>query len=208
METSKVSLKWITPEAEKIVMRCARVSSTNPTSDDPKLIEYCIREGHYSILEMANCCMEIETSKAISAQILRHRSFCFQEFSSRYQKVEGAVEYEARRQDIKNRQNSIDDLDTSTKEWFRDAQRVIGAQSYLLYNEALSKGIAKEQARFLLPVSSKTKLYMNGTLRSWVHYVNLRSGNGTQREHMEIATRCKEILSENLPSIAKSLKWV
>lgn len=204
---SNVKLIWTTPDAEKNILYCARVSSNNQDSENTKLLNYCIKHGHWSIFEMANMCIEIQTSRAISAQILRHRSFSFQEFSQRYAKTQGFVEYEARRQDDTNRQNSIDDMSNEDRTWFKVAQQGLHQKSADLYQEALDRGIAKEQARFLLPMSSQTKLYMNGTVRSWIHYLNLRCANGTQKEHVEIADKCKEIFKEELPIVAKALKW-
>lgn len=204
---SKVNLVWITPDAEKHIMRCARVSSLNPNSDNPKLLSYCLKHGHFSIYEMANMCVGIETSRAISAQILRHRSFQFQEFSQRYSKVQGFQEYKARRQDDKNRQNSIDDMDNEDKTWFKVAQQRVNKEAANLYQEALNRGIAKEQARFLLPMSATSKLYMNGTIRSWIHYLQLRTENGTQKEHVEIAEKIREIFKEQLPIVSKALSW-
>lgn len=202
-----VKLIWITPEAEKQIMYCARVSSNNQESEDTKLLKYCIDNKHWSIFQMANLCIEINTSRAISAQILRHSSFNFQEFSQRYAKAQGFIEYEARRQDDKNRQNSIDDMSDNDKLWFKIAQQNLHQKCANLYQQALDKGVAKEQARFLLPMSTKTKLYMNGTIRSWLHYLDLRTGNGTQLEHSEIAKQCRDIFKKELPTIAKALKW-
>jgi thymidylate synthase (FAD) len=201
-------LIWITPEAEDNILYCARVSSNDQNSKNTKLLNYCIKHGHWSIFEMANMCIEIETSRAISAQILRHRSFSFQEFSQRYSKVAEIMEYPARSQDLKNRQNSIDDMAQEDKDWFLKAQQDIAMKATNLYQQALDKGVAKEQARMLLPMSSKTKLYMNGTVRSWIHYLNLRCGNGTQLEHQQIAEDCKAIFSEQLPIVAQSLGWL
>lgn len=201
----KIVLKWITPEAEKQIMYCARVSSNNQDSENTKLLNYCIKHGHWSIFEMANMCVEINTSRAISAQILRHRSFSFQEFSQRYAAVQDFETYEARRQDEKNRQNSIDDLSDENMIWFRVAQQNVHNSAEQLYKEALKRGIAKEQARFLLPMSSSSKLYMNGTVRSWIHYLNLRCANGTQKEHVEIANQIKGIFKQELPIVAEAL---
>jgi thymidylate synthase (FAD) len=205
---SKVNLISATPDAEDIIMHCARVSSSHQGSKNTKLLSYCIKHGHWSIFEMANMCLEIETSRAISAQILRHRSFCFQEFSQRYAKTQGFETYNARRQDSKNRQNSIDDMSDEDKNWFELAQQMVQNNSDKMYQEALNRGIAKEQARFLLPMSTTSKLYMNGNLRSWMHYINLRTSNGTQKEHIEIAKQCKEIFSKEFPIIAKALEWI
>lgn len=204
---SKTKLIWVTPEAEKNIMYCARVSSNNQDSTNTKLLNYCLKHGHFSVFEMANMCVEITTSRAISAQILRHRSFSFQEFSQRYQKVSGFETYEARRQDQTNRQNSIDDLDEETQTWFRVAQQNLNNKSANLYQNALDRGIAKEQARFLLPLSTTSRLYMNGTIRSWIHYLNLRTGNGTQKEHMEIAEEIKSIFKKELPILAEALEY-
>lgn len=200
-------LVWITPDAEKQIMYCARVSNPkNQNSENTKLLNYCIREGHWSIFEMANMCVEIETSRAIAAQILRHRSFSFQEFSQRYAKTQGFENYEARRQDKTNRQNSIDDMSEEDKDWFRDAQLHVQAFCDASYNEALARGIAREQARFLLPLNTKTKLYMNGTIRSWLHYLQLRRGNGTQLEHQEIANSIWDMFKNEMPIVAKAIE--
>jgi thymidylate synthase (FAD) len=198
---------WVTPDAEKNIMYCARVSSNNQDSENTKLLDYCIREGHWSIFEMASMCIEIETSRAISAQILRHRSFSFQEFSQRYAKAQEFIEYPARRQDTKNRQNSIDDMSNEDQTWFKVAQQGLHQKCADLYQEALDRGIAKEQARFLLPMSTKSKIYMTGTIRSWMHYIKLREGNGTQREHADIAKKCKEVFKKELPIVAEAMKW-
>lgn len=205
--SDQVKLVWVTPDAEKQIMFCARVSSSNQDSTNTRLLNYCIKHGHWSIFEMANMCLEIETSRAISAQILRHRSFSFQEFSQRYAKVQGFQEYQARRQDETNRQNSIDDMDNEDLTWFKVAQQRVNQEAANLYQEALDRGIAKEQARFLLPMSSTSKLYMNGTIRSWMHYLQLRTGNGTQLEHIEIADKAKQIFKEQLPIISEALEW-
>lgn len=209
MNTKLIS---ITPESEKIIAYCARVS--NPANQDnpevAKLLSYCIKHGHWSIFEMANMCVEITTSRAIAAQILRHKSFSFQEFSQRYAEVgepPEAVIYQARRQDLKNRQNSIDDMSEDDKIWFKNAQEDVAEFAYQRYKLALRKGIAKEQARFLLPLSTETKLYMNGSVRSWIHYLQLRTDKATQLEHREIAEGIKAIFCEQLPTIAKALDW-
>jgi thymidylate synthase (FAD) len=203
----KVSLISVTPDAEKIIMYCARVSSPHQDSDNPKLLSYCIKHGHWSVFEQATMTVEIQTSRAISAQILRHRSFSFQEFSQRYAAVTGFETYTARRQDEKNRQNSIDDLPEDVKQWFLDVQRDVQENCERYYNMALKKGIAKEQARFLLPMAASTKLYMTGNVRSWIHYLELRCGNGTQLEHREIANQIKLIFSQNFPTISDALGW-
>lgn len=203
-----VKLISITPDTEKTIMYCARVSNPkNQDNDNPKLLEYCIKNGHWSIFEMANMTIEITTSRAIAAQILRHRSFSFQEFSQRYAEATNFVKYKARRQDSKNRQNSIDDMSATDLMWFNDAQKEVAEYTFKRYNEALEKGIAKECARFLLPLNTETKLYMNGSVRSWIHYLDLRCGNGTQLEHKEIADQIKKIFIEQLPNVAKAKGW-
>lgn len=197
-----------TPDAENIIAYCARVSS--PNQDNPeyaRLLKYCIKNKHWSVFEMASMCIEIETSRAIAQQILRHRSFHFQEFSQRYATATSFQTYGARRQDSKNRQNSIDDMIEADKKWFDRAQDMMQAQANHLYNEALDRGIAKEQARFLLPLSTTTKLYMHGTIRDWIHYLNLRTGNGTQLEHKEIADAIKNIFLDKFPVICEALEW-
>jgi thymidylate synthase (FAD) len=151
--------------------------------------------------------VEITTSRAIAAQILRHRSFSFQEFSQRYAEAQGSELYQARRQDTKNRQNSIDDMSEDDKNWFELAQKQLWNICYTTYEEALKRGIAKEQARFLLPLSTTTKLYMSGSIRSWLHYLDLRTGNGTQLEHKEIAEDIKKIFIDNFPNISKAKGW-
>lgn len=197
----------ITPDSEKHMVYCARVSSPNQDNPDTKLLSYCIKNKHWSIFEMASMCVEIQTSRAISAQILRHRSFHFQEFSQRYAEVTGFETYEARRQDTKNRQNSVNDMNDKDKAWFKVQQDRLQCFTKGLYETALEKGIAKEQARFLLPMSTSTKLYMHGTIRDWIHYLELRTGNGTQLEHKEIAESIKKIFIEQLPAVSAALGW-
>lgn len=205
----RVKLISVTPNAENTIAYCARVSS--PKQDNPNiagLLKYMIRESHWSPFEMANMVIEINTSRAIAQQILRHRSFSFQEFSQRYSEVNDYHLYEARRQDEKNRQNSIDDLALSDKLWFFCAQDEIGKLSFERYRQALKRGIAKETARFLLPLNTSTKLYMNGTIRSWIHYIQLRNPeHGTQKEHSDIVAEIKEIFIEQFPIIAEALEW-
>ena len=203
-----VKLISITPDSEKLVAYCARVSSNeqeNPSIS--KLLRYCIKHKHWSIFETAYLTVEINTSRAISAQILRHRSFTFQEFSQRYAEVPDFVSYEARRQDKKNRQASIDDMSIEDRHWFDVAQDRVQSLTSSLYLDALDKGIAKEQARFLLPMSSKTKIYMTGNIRSWIHYLELRTGIETQKEHRDLARQVKEIFKEELPIISGALEW-
>lgn len=208
-------LIWITPDAEKEVMYCARVSNPkNQDSTNSKLLSYCVKHGHWSVFEMASMCIEINTSRAIARQILRHRSFSFQEFSQRYADVKelqmekNRVKSEARSQDHTNRQNSNDDLDEETKKWFRSAQIANWNYAHNLYRKALKKGIAKECARIFLPEGqTPSKMYMTGTLRSWMHYLQLRTENGTQQEHIEIANEIKKIFKDELPIISEALGW-
>lgn len=208
MSNYSVKLISITPDAEKTMMFCARVSNPNgQDSQNTKLLDYCIKHKHWSIFEQAYMTIEIQTSRAISAQILRHKSFNFQEFSARYSEVNEVCLYEARRQDIKNRQNSIDDMNDTDKTWFESAQLQLSNQALSLYKEALAKGIAKEQARMLLPMASKTKLYMSGSIRSWIHYLELRSHKDTQLEHREIAIAIKSILKDQLPNVYEATGW-
>lgn len=206
----QVDLVWVTPEVEKIIGYCARVSNpdnqNNP--DVSKLLKYCIDHKHWSIFEMGNMCVEVTTSRAIAQQILRHRSFSFQEFSQRYAKVTKREIINPRRQDLKNRQNSIDDLDDEVKKWFLEQQKRVWDLSSLLYEESLRQGIAKEVARFVLPLSTQTKLYMNGSIRSWITYLQLRTGIETQLEHREVAEQIKNIFIKELPIISKSLGWI
>jgi thymidylate synthase (FAD) len=196
---------------EEVLSYVARVSNpsnqmNNETSS--KLLGYCIKHAHWSVFEHVNMTVEIQTSRAIAAQILRHRSFVFQEFSQRYAEAVDVEKYPARRQDNKNRQNSIDDMDEDVKKWFQFAQDDIASVSMNLYKQALAKGVAKEQARFLLPLSTSTTLYMSGNVRNWIHYVELRTKNGTQLEHKEIADAIKTIFTEQFPAISQALNWV
>jgi thymidylate synthase (FAD) len=205
-----VKLISITPDSEKTMAYCARVSS--PHQDKPEyagLFKYCLTHGHWSIFETCNMVVEIQTSRAISAQILRHRSFSFQEFSQRYAAVDdsGVEIYAARRQDVKNRQNSIDDLPEEIKKEWEARQLQNWRSSFEHYQWALDNGIAKECARFVLPLGCSTKIYMNGTIRSWIHYIQLRSGNGTQKEHMDIANEIKDVFIQQLPTVAEALGW-
>lgn len=197
-------------QAQDLIASTARVS--NPANQmnmetAPKLIAYLIKNKHWSPFEMAHMTVEIKTSRAIAQQILRHRSFSFQEFSQRYAKATNFVNYEARRQDVKNRQNSIDDMEQHHKSWFDWAQEDVQRLSKTYYEEALDRGIAKEQARFLLPLSTETTLYMCGSARSWIHYLELRCANGTQKEHKDIAEGIKRIFSEEFPDVATALGW-
>lgn len=197
--------------AEGLVAYIARVSSPNQANPNyAGLIKYCMDHGHFSILETANACFEISTSRAIAPQILRHRSFSFQEFSQRYAVVdESGIEiYAARRQDNKNRQNSIDDLPDEVKAEWHDRQLQNWKSSFEHYKWALDNGIAKECARMVLPLQAKTRLFMNGTLRSWVHYINLRTDPATQKEHREIADAIKLQFIQNFPIISEAAGWI
>lgn len=208
-EKPSVTLVSITPDAEATMAYCARVSSPNQENPEyAKLLSYCIKQGHWSVFEMANMVLEVNTSRAIAQQLLRHRSFTFQEFSQRYAKVEQKpFFYPARRQDEKNRQNSIDDLPRDVKDWFHRAQEGQWAVAQLMYEQALKMGIAKEQARFLLPLSTPSRLYVNGTVRSWIHYIQSRTDPATQLEHRLVAEGCKRVFCEQLPTVAKALEW-
>lgn len=203
-----VKLISVTPDAEKIIGYCARVSS--PNQDNPeveKLLTYCAFHSHWSIFEMAHMTVEIETTRGISPQILRHKSFSFQEFSLRYAKAQEFEIYPGRSQDKKNRQNSIDDLSIDDQSWFMSSQQLINDMASNMYEEALKKGIAKECARNLLPMSTKTKLYMSGSIRSWIHYLNIRCDDSTQKEHRDIANAIKAIFIEQFPIISKALDF-
>lgn len=204
-----VKLVSITPNTESLIAFCARVSSSNQDNPDyAKLLRYLIDHQHWSPFELAHCVIEIETSRAIAQQILRHRSFSFQEFSQRYSSdTPNTEQYKARRQAEKNRQSSVDDCDKETSDWFDWAQGQVYGTCATLYRQALSRGIAREQARFLLPLSTGTRLYMAGTVRSWLHYVALRSQPDTQAEHRDIAIACRDILARELPTIAAACGW-
>ena len=210
---NKVELVSITPDAEKTIAYCARVS--NPSNQEnenySKLLKYCIDHGHWSIFEMANMVLEINTTRGIAAQILRHRSFSFQEFSQRYADASHLGESidipDLRTQDPKNRQNSIDDLNEYKETIYKSQMRELFARSKYLYDLMVKDGVAKECARFVLPLATPTRMYMNGTVRSWIHYINLRESNGTQKEHMDVANKCKGIFTKQLPQISEALGW-
>ena len=195
--------------AEKTIGYCARVS--NPKNQDNPdvagLLKFCIKHGHWSIFEMANMVVEINTNRGIAAQILRHRSFSFQEFSQRYAKAQGFEYIKPRRQDNKNRQNSFDDLSEDNQAWFEYTHQRIQDETSSFYEEALERGIAKETARFMLPLSTKTRMYMNGTVRSWIHYIELRTDESTQKEHRDIANEIKGIFRGKFPIISEALEW-
>ena len=210
---SRVQLITSTPNAEKSMAYIARVSNPkNQDNDDfTKLIGYCIKNEHWSVFEQAYMTLQIETSRGIAAQILRHRSFTFQEFSQRYADSMQLGEIpipELRRQDNKNRQNSISDLPQEIINTFNKKIKHQFVQNKELYEEMLEAGIAKECARFVLPLATPTRIYMTGSCRSWIHYINLRTGHGTQKEHMEIAQECKNIFSKEYPVVSSALNWL
>lgn len=202
-----VSLVHCTPDAEKLIVEMARVS--NPQNQQnwdtgPKLLKYLIKHKHWSPFEMASMCVKIETERDIAAQILRHRSFSFQEFSQRYAKTSPSECPYQRLQDKKNRQNSRDELDEEMQSFWADKSARVITQAYQLYEEMLGEGIAKETARRILPLCTPTTMYMHGTLRSWLHYIEVRTAVGTQQEHREIAFQCKEIFAREFPVIAEA----
>ena len=210
---NNVKLISVTPDAEKHIAYCARVS--NPQNQENEkfsgLLKYCIKHQHWSIFEQSFMTLELNTSRGIAAQVLRHRSFTYQEFSQRYADVNwldsGIPIPELRRQDEKNRQNSIDDIDPEQIKFLNQRIEKYFNEGMDLYNELLREGIAKECARFVLPLAVPTRLYMTGSVRSWIHYITLRSANGTQKEHMDIANDAKRIFKEQFPSIAEALEW-
>jgi|GEM_PF-60139 len=196
----------LTPEG--LMAYCARVSSPHQeTPDYANLLAYCIQHKHWSVFEMVDMTVEIVTSRAISPQILRHRSFTFQEFSQRYSKAQTIERYTPRRQDSKNRQNSLDDLDAETVRWFDEAQDKVARVAMEKYEGALEKGIAKECARALLPLATQTKLYMKGSIRSWIHYLEVRTNPATQKEHREIADEIRKTFVGEFPVTASALGW-
>lgn len=209
--TNQTALIHITPNAEELIAYMARVSNPSNqsnTTSAPKLIRYLIEHQHWSPFEMVNMCVEISTNRAIAAQLLRHRSFSFQEFSQRYAAVTSMELPELpqlRRQDTKNRQNSIDDLDPALVNTFEYDIAKHYADCYRLYQRMLDVGIAKECAREVLPLGTPTRLYMNGTIRSWLHYCDLRTGHGTQKEHAVIAGQIQDILYSHLPNVCEAM---
>ena len=207
-----VSLVSITPDAEKMMAYIARVS--NPANQENEkysgLLKYCIKHNHWSVFEQSTMTVEIETTRAIAAQILRHRSFTFQEFSQRYADtnlLEAIQLPELRRQDTKNRQNSIDDLDPEVVEKLNKQMKTLFSSGQALYNQMIESGVAKECARMVLPLCTPTRIYMTGSCRSWIHYINLRSGHGTQKEHMVIAKAVKDVFVEQFPAVSEALEW-
>jgi len=202
----------ITPDAEKTMAYIARVSNpANQENDNYSgLLKYCIKHNHWSVFEQSTMTVEIETTRAIAAQILRHRSFTYQEFSQRYAdaKLLETIELpELRRQDNKNRQNSIDDLDPKIVDKLNAQMNTLFSSAFSLYNQMLEEGVAKECARMVLPLCTPTRIYMTGSCRSWIHYINLRSANGTQKEHMLIAQAVKKIFIQQFPAVSDALDW-
>ena len=207
-----VKLVSVTPDAEKTMAYIARVS--NPSNQDNEnysgLLKYCIKHNHWSVFEQSTMTLEIETTRAIAAQILRHRSFTFQEFSQRYAASTklGNIELpKLRKQDTKNRQNSTDDLDPKVIQSLNMQMGTLFGSSLALYNQMLELGVAKECARMVLPLCTPTKIYMTGSCRSWIHYINLRSAHGTQKEHMDIAEACRKVFTEQFPAVSEALEW-
>ena len=208
-----VKLVSVTPDAEQLMAYIARVS--NPSNQDNEkysgLLKYCIKHNHWSVFEQSTMTLEIETTRAIAAQILRHRSFTFQEFSQRYAASTALGEIdlpELRKQDLKNRQNSTDDLDPEMVEKFNRQMITLFSSSKALYESMLKQGVAKECARMVLPLCTPTRIYMTGSCRSWIHYINLRSAHGTQKEHMVIAEGCRKVFTEQFPAVSEALEWV
>ena len=208
-----VQLVSITPDAEKTMAYIARVS--NPSNQDNEkyagLLKYCIKHNHWSVFEQSSMTLEIETTRAIAAQILRHRSFTFQEFSQRYAdstKLGTIAIPEYRKQDLKNRQNSTNDLDEFVKQNLELQTKTLFDSCVALYEQMLEQGVAKECARMVLPLATPTRIYMTGSCRSWAHYINLRSAHGTQKEHMDIANACKKVFVQQFPSVSEALEWV
>tara|TARA_Y100001972_G_scaffold122026_1_gene166932 strand:+ start:45 stop:677 length:633 start_codon:yes stop_codon:yes gene_type:complete len=208
-----VSLISVSPDSEKHMAYCARVSNPNNQNNEnyAGLLRYCIKHQHWSIFEQAFMTLEINTTRGLAAQILRHRSFTYQEFSQRYADANllgGIPVPDLRSQDHKNRQNSIDDIPEKQKKNLQNQIQRYFAEGLDLYNELIREGVAKECARFVLPLATPTRLYMSGSVRSWIHYIDLRSGHGTQKEHMDIANECKSIFIGQFPTVSEALEWV
>ena len=208
-----IKLISVTPDAEKHMAYCARVSNPNNQENEKfsGLLKYCVKHQHWSIFEQAYMTLEINTTRGIAAQVLRHRSFTYQEFSQRYADSSMLADkipmFDIRRQDTKNRQNSIDDVDDYVKQEFEIKIRRHFDEAMVLYQSMLDAGIAKECSRFVLPLACPTRIYMTGSVRSWIHYIDLRSANGTQKEHMDIALGAKEIFCEQFPAVAEAMEW-
>ena len=213
MMDTQIKLISVTPDAEKTIAYVARVSNPQNQENDKfaGLLTYCIKHGHWSVFEQAFMTVEINTTRGLAAQILRHRSFTYQEFSQRYADVSFIREEiplpELRRQDEKNRQNSIDDIDPKIVEKYNIEMRKHFDQGIDLYKKMLRDGIAKECARFVLPLATPTRLYMTGSVRSWIHYIELRSAHGTQKEHMDLVENVRLIFKEQFPTVAEALEW-
>ena len=214
MTDTQIKLISVTPDAEKTIAYVARVS--NPANQENEkfagLLRYCIKHGHWSVFEQAFMTLEINTTRGLAAQILRHRSFTYQEFSQRYQDVSHIREDiplpELRSQDEKNRQNSIDDVDPAIVEKYNEKMRKHFDASIDLYKAMLHDGIAKECARFVLPLATPTRLYMTGSVRSWIHYIDLRSAHGTQKEHMDLVENVRTVFKEQFPTVSEALGWI
>ena len=214
MTINTAKLISVTPDAEKHMAYCARVS--NPANQDNEkfsgLLKYCVKHQHWSIFEQAYMTLELNTTRGIAAQVLRHRSFTYQEFSQRYADSSLLMDKiplpALRRQDDKNRQNSIDDLDPFDVQNLELQMQTLFDSSMALYQQMLGRGVAKECARFVLPLAVPTKIYMTGSVRSWIHYIDLRSANGTQKEHMDIALGAKKIFCEQFPAVAEAMEWI
>ena len=208
-----VKLISVTPDAEQMMAYVARVSNPN-NQENPnyaKLLGYCIKHNHWSVFEQAFMTLELETTRGVAAQVLRHRSFTYQEFSQRYADSSMLADqipmFDLRRQDTKNRQNSIDDIDPFVKQEFEIKIRRHFDEAMVLYQSMLDAGVAKECSRFVLPLATPTRIYMSGSCRSWIHYINLRTANGTQKEHMDLAEGCKKVFIEQFPTCAEALEW-
>ena len=214
MTINTAKLISVTPDAEKHMAYCARVS--NPANQENEkfsgLLKYCVKHQHWSIFEQAYMTLELTTTRGIAAQVLRHRSFTYQEFSQRYADSSLLMDKiplpALRRQDDKNRQNSIDDLDPFDVQTLELQMQTLFDSSMALYQQMLGRGVAKECARFVLPLAVPTKIYMTGSVRSWIHYIVLRSANGTQKEHMDLALSAKEIFIEQFPAVAEAMEWI
>lgn len=199
-----VKLISLTPEAEKTILYCARVSS-NQENEDVGLIRYLIKHKHWSPFELAHATIEFNTSRALGPEFLRHKSFAFQEFSQRYATVQGTVKYHGRRQAETNRQSSTDDMSVADQNWFQRAQLAVERHNMSLYHEALERGFARECARFLLPISASTKIYMSGSIRSWIHFFEVRCHMDAQLEMQILAYQARDLLAPQLPTIAEAL---
>ena len=210
---SNVELLSITPDAEKTMAYIARVSNPKNQKNEnfSRLLKYCIKHEHWSVFEQSCMTLQIETNRGIAAQILRHRSFTFQEFSQRYADTNllgiDIPIPELRRQDLENRQNSIDNIPEEMKKKYNQKITALFQKSSNLYQEMLDDGIAKECARFILPLATPTRIYMTGSCRSWIHYIQLRTKVGTQKEHMDIAEACKLIFTKHFPNVSEAMDW-